>query len=191
MVSVEVDRCVLFEDQEVMPFDSDSLVSSVASALEAACVDELPHKCCTVPRMFFGEKRQKFGMDLYVKRLVELLQCSDSAFVTAIIYLDRLQMLNPANGITHLNVHRLFATALLLAVKYHDDEHYSNTYYAEAFGMRSLEEVNRLEVELLKLLDYRLNVDEKDYNMYKQRLQFFYMYVHGESKMASYVISAA
>ncbi len=59
--------------------------------------------------------------------------------------------------------------ALILAIKYHDDLYYNNQYYALVGGI-PLGELNDLELEMLKLLRYRLYVNPIHYEQYKTKL---------------------
>ena len=52
--------------------------------------------------------------------------------------------------------------ALLVALKYHEDNVHSGAFYAKVSGIR-LEELRVLEIEFLELIDYRLFVDDYDY----------------------------
>eukprot|EP00189_Rhodosorus_marinus_P006198 CAMPEP_0113960346 /NCGR_PEP_ID=MMETSP0011_2-20120614/4660_1 /TAXON_ID=101924 /ORGANISM="Rhodosorus marinus" /LENGTH=191 /DNA_ID=CAMNT_0000971781 /DNA_START=56 /DNA_END=631 /DNA_ORIENTATION=+ /assembly_acc=CAM_ASM_000156 len=159
-----------FEDEEFMPMHEDDLVAAVGEALDTNCSDEDLLVGTTIPRSFFGTRRQGFSLKSYVKRLYQYLECSKSVFVTALIYLERIRLANPSNRLTDFNVHRMFSTAILLALKYHDDEHYSNSYYAEVFGMRGLNEINHLEAKMLTMLEFRLGVTEKEYTYCKNHL---------------------
>eukprot|EP00188_Purpureofilum_apyrenoidigerum_P002020 Plantae.Rhodophyta-Purpureofilum_apyrenoidigerum.ctg2197.p1 GENE.Plantae.Rhodophyta-Purpureofilum_apyrenoidigerum.ctg2197~~Plantae.Rhodophyta-Purpureofilum_apyrenoidigerum.ctg2197.p1 ORF type:complete len:184 (-),score=39.95 Plantae.Rhodophyta-Purpureofilum_apyrenoidigerum.ctg2197:212-763(-) len=160
-----------FEDQEYMPLSGQELIDGVSEALETACNEPFDMDRTTLYRGFFGTHVLTFSMRSYLRRLMERLNCSNSAFITALIYLDRLMVVNPCNRVTPLNVHRLYTTALLLAVKYHDDLVYSQSYYAECFGMQGTEEINTLEAHLLDMLSFRLSVSEKEYETYKFYLQ--------------------
>ncbi len=53
-------------------------------------------------------------------------------------------------------------TALLLAIKYHEDHYYDNVYYAKVGGV-TCRELNLLEIEMLNLLEYDLYVSQELY----------------------------
>jgi hypothetical protein len=52
-----------------------------------------------------------------------------------------------------------------MAIKYNEDDYYSNTFYAKVGGI-SLEEVNILEVEFLKMIKYTLFIDSDIFEKY-------------------------
>jgi hypothetical protein len=56
-----------------------------------------------------------------------------------------------------------------MSIKYNEDDYYSNTFYAKVGGV-SLQEINILEVEFMKMLKYKFFIDEDLFNKYKQYL---------------------
>lgn len=101
----------------------------------------------------------------YLERLRGGFMCSLECYVLAIVLLDRAVEASPGLTLTALNVHRLFSTSLLLAVKVQDDAYLSNKHYAGMAGV-SLQELNALEVTLLRLLQYRCMVTPEEYDQY-------------------------
>lgn len=68
---------------------------------------------------------------------------------------------------------RLILTAALLTSKFYNDVFYGNHFVAYIGGVH-LEEMNLLEVEFLKFIDWRLWVDPSEYEFYfKGLLQHF------------------
>jgi Cyclin len=59
--------------------------------------------------------------------------------------------------------------ALVLAIKYLDDEIYSNAYYARVGGL-SISEMNRLEASMLELLRWNVSVSAELYNLFEESL---------------------
>lgn len=95
--------------------------------------------------------------------------CSVECFVLALVYVDRIMQANWRFLLTSLNVHRLLLTAVMTAVKYHDDCSYNNAYYAKVGGI-PLGELNALEVELLFLLGFDLHVSGEVFERYCSEL---------------------
>lgn len=90
----------------------------------------------------------------YVARFADAARASPVAFVTALIYMDRLTATCPALfAITSRNVHRMFVAAFVIAVKFLDDVFYSNSFYASLGGM-SLSELNHLESCFVRAIKY-------------------------------------
>jgi len=100
----------------------------------------------------------------YLERIRKYAHCSDSCFVVALIYIDRLiEMRNLV--LSSLNIHRIIITAVMVAAKFFDDLFYNNTFYAKLGGVSS-SEMNVLEVEFLKMLRFSLFVSEDSYSKY-------------------------
>ena len=64
---------------------------------------------------------------------------------------------------------RLLLTSILIAIKFNEDDFYSNTYYAKVGGITLLE-INNLENEFLKYLDMKLWIDIQIYTKYQNYL---------------------
>jgi len=110
-------------------------------------------------------------VDKYLRRLKTGFKCSDTAFVLALIIVDRL-LENPAqepHRLTVTNVHRLFLASLIAAVKYNEDLVYGNAHYARCGGIQ-LKEVNRLELHLFRVLGYSFYVHPDTYDTYRRSL---------------------
>ncbi len=59
---------------------------------------------------------------------------------------------------------------MLLAIKFHDDRFYANSYYAAVGGI-ALEELNKLETEMLSLLQFSLHVQPGLFYQYVRNIQ--------------------
>jgi len=61
--------------------------------------------------------------------------------------------------IRKISIHRIYATALLLSIKLDMDRCYCDAYYAIVFGITK-DELIDLEIEMLRLFDFNVNIDE-------------------------------
>lgn len=113
--------------------------------------------------VFFSVSRPDIPTKDYITRLVTYTQCSASAFVVMLIYLDRISVANMSLHITPYNMHRLLVTALTLACKVLDDRCFSNVHYAKVGGIPTVREMNRLELQFLTYLNFRLHVTPAKY----------------------------
>eukprot|EP00171_Calliarthron_tuberculosum_P002381 IDg2381t1 len=71
---------------------------------------------------------------------------------------------------SQFNIHRLLITAVMISAKLFDNAWFSNNHYAKVGGLTSIEEMNRLELEMLKLLEFRVHVSLPEF------LRFCYKY---------------
>lgn len=118
---------------------------------------------------FHCAKAPQMGIDAYLARLHTHFQCSDACFILSLVYIDRVVKCHPTFLVNELSIHRLLATTLTLGAKFHDDIYYSNAYYGKVVGLK-LKEMNSLEAELLKMIDWRLDVSPEEYSRYQGRL---------------------
>ncbi|ERN12673.1 hypothetical protein AMTRI_Chr01g135840 [Amborella trichopoda] len=107
--------------------------------------------------IFDGLRPPSLCIRQYLERIFEYSSCSPSCFILAYIYMDRFIHQQPEVPLTSLNVHRLLITSVMVAAKFIDDAFFDNAYYAKVGGV-STTEINRLELELLFTLDFRLQV---------------------------------
>lgn len=182
----ELANCFATGDTGAINWTHDLLVEVLSSDIEDLCaVNDGPDDATdgdAMPdalKIFYSVHRQPFEVEFYVRRLVSYSNCSASAFVTMLVYLDRVQEKCKELSMTEMNCHRLLSTALVLAIKYLDDEVYSNAYYARVGGL-STSELNNLETTMLGILDWNLTVSPDTYNLYEDSLmQSATLHQHG------------
>ena len=75
-------------------------------------------------------------------------------------------------AVTSLTVHRLVITAVMLAAKLMDDKYYNNAFYAKIGGITT-SELNHMELEMLRMLDYRTFVSSSRVHELLGRLEVF------------------
>lgn len=105
--------------------------------------------------VFHGMRSPPISVEAYILRLAKYTKCSPACFAYSFLYMSRLAAQDTALVPTLLNVHRLVLTSVLLAAKFLDDRYYNNAYYARVGGITT-EEMNRLEMEMLKCLNFSL-----------------------------------
>jgi hypothetical protein len=105
----------------------------------------------------------------YIERLVKYTNLEESTLVMALIYIDRL--CSYSNYIiTDKNIHRVIFVSIITSIKYNEDDIYTNGFYAKVGGV-SKQELNLLEVEFSKMIEYRLFVKEELYFQYRAYLK--------------------
>ncbi|KZV31384.1 hypothetical protein F511_05488 [Dorcoceras hygrometricum] len=119
---------------------------------------------------FHGVREPGISLEKYIERIYKYTSCSPSCFVVGFVYIDRVLHKYPDSLLVSLNVHRLLLTSVLVASKILDDVHYNNAFYARVGGV-SITELNRLEIELLFLLDFGVTVSSRVFESYCQHLE--------------------
>ncbi|XVE49766.1 hypothetical protein DITRI_Ditri01bG0107800 [Diplodiscus trichospermus] len=126
---------------------------------------------------FHGVRAPNISIPKYLERIYKYTNCSPSCFVVGYVYIDRLAHKHPDSLVVSLNVHRLLVTSVMVASKILDDAHYNNAFYARVGGMSNAE-LNRLELELLFLLDFGVTVSSRVFESYCFHLEKE-MLIHG------------
>jgi hypothetical protein len=111
--------------------------------------------CKEVPSMSLGD---------YLYRITKYSDTSAAGLTIALIYLDKL--VSRHNVLfTNFNIHRLFATAILVANKFSEDVFMNNKRFAELAGV-STRDLNDMERKFLILIDYRCYIKTSDFEVY-------------------------
>jgi hypothetical protein len=118
---------------------------------------------------FHLKKPPTISVELYLARLAKLAKCDPSAFVVALVLLDRFQVRNPGFIVNGKCIHRLLITSLLLAIKGHSDVLYNNKYYAQVGGI-PLQELNLMEATMLEMVEFEVVVSAGEYGAFLERL---------------------
>lgn len=106
----------------------------------------------------------------YLRRLVRYAFCSRSVFIAAFYYLEKIACIPGADlSVTSLSVHRLVLTAVLVATKVFDDILYDNAHFAKVGGL-DVKELNMLELDFLKLLDFKLCISAEEFELFENVL---------------------
>lgn len=116
-------------------------------------------------RRFFSTGRQDFSLESYVARIVENVR-SRPVLVACLVYIDRLREAHVDMTLSDGNLHRVLTVAVLLGYKVLVDEPCGQEFFRAIGGIPSVEELNGLEGEFLRLVDWKLFVHRKIYDRY-------------------------
>ncbi|XP_052178068.1 cyclin-U1-1 [Diospyros lotus] len=119
---------------------------------------------------FHGVRAPSISIGKYLERIYKYTNCSPACFVVGYVYIDRLLHRHPDSLVLSLNVHRLLVTSVMVASKMLDDVHYNNAFYARVGGVSNVE-LNKLELELLFLLDFGVSVSSRVFESYCLHLE--------------------
>ncbi|KAL5972800.1 Cyclin-U1-1 [Asimina triloba] len=120
--------------------------------------------------VFHGVRAPSISISKYLERIYKYTSCSPSCFIVGFIYIDRLAHRHPDSLVLSLNVHRLIVTSVMVASKVLDDVHYNNAFFARVGGVSNAE-LNRLELELLFMLDFGVMVSARVFESYCLHLE--------------------
>lgn len=113
-----------------------------------------------IARKFFSKKTPPISIDDYLLRLHRYCPMSTAVYLAACVYIHKLSVEEKAVPITNRTVHRLLLAALRCAMKALEDLNYPSKRFAGVGGV-SEKELAKLEISLLYLLDFELNVNNE------------------------------
>ncbi|XP_039141734.1 LOW QUALITY PROTEIN: cyclin-U2-1-like [Dioscorea cayenensis subsp. rotundata] len=188
--------------------ETPSVISVLASLVERVIARN--------ERINGGECSSRFGignervLDMSVKcfmeRIFRYAKVAPPVYVVAYVYMDRLANFNPEFRISYANVHPLLITAIMVASKFVEDLNYRNSYFAKVGGLTT-EEMNRLEIDFLFMMRFKLHVNVSVYESYcmhlerevsigggyqiERTLRFMLMCSHDEDNVSSFSSSSS
>lgn len=117
-----------------------------------------------------GAPAPRIGVSQYLERVHRYAGLEAECYVVAYVYVDRAAHRRPAAAVVSTNVHRLLLACLLVASKVLDDFHHNNAFFARVGGVSNAE-MNKLELELLAVLDFEVMLSHRVYELYHAHLE--------------------
>ena len=126
-----------------------------------------------------AQSRQVFSANIipsisvkdYLIRIQTYSNIERSTLIISLIYIDRLCNQGKVT-LTYYNIHRILFSAVLISIKYNEDNFYDNKYYAQIAGVK-LKELKTLEYNFIKMLNCELYVSKELYDKYQIYLDNF------------------
>ncbi|KAJ7981318.1 Cyclin [Quillaja saponaria] len=160
--------CILSSVLEKLVARNDKLVDSLSQKEDGqSCSSAQLGKRLNT---FHGIRAPNISIPKYLERIYKYTNCSPSCFVVGYVYIDRLLHRHPDSLVVSLNVHRLLVSSVMVASKMLDDVPYNNAFYARVGGVSNAE-LNKLELELLFLLDFGVMVSSQVFESYCSHLE--------------------
>lgn len=116
-------------------------------------------------RVFDAHEAPDMTIQSFLERIFRYTKAGPSVYVVAYVYIDRLCQNYPGFKISPSNVHRILITTIMVASKYVEDMNYRNSYFARVGGLTT-KEMNKLEVDFLFLMGFKLHVNVSVFESY-------------------------
>ena len=114
--------------------------------------------------IFNTNKKPSVPVKKFLERVVKYCQPEPSTFITSLIYLDNI-LLKTKTKLTCMNSYKLFYTCFVLSMKFNEDRHNSNKFYAKVCGA-NINDFLLMEYRALKYLDFSLFIQSETYELY-------------------------
>ena len=111
----------------------------------------------------------------YIYRIQKYSEAEDNTLILALIYIDRICSNN--FNINYYNIHKIFLISVVFAIKYNEDNYYTNSYYSKIGGIK-IKEFNVLEKEFASIIDFQFYVKKSLFDKY-------YKYINDDSILNS------
>jgi len=121
-------------------------------------------------RAFDGGTELDMSLRAFLERFSRYAHVSAQVYVVAYAYLDRLRRGDAGVRVVRANAQRLLTAAILVASKFVEDRNYSNSHFAAVGGLTAAE-LSALELDLLFLMEFRLNVCPSVFQSYCRHLE--------------------
>ena len=126
-----------------------------------------------------NQSRQVFSSNIipnisikdYLIRIQTYSNIEKSTLIISLIYIDRFCSKAKVT-LNYYNIHRILFSAILISIKYNEDNFYDNKYYSQIAGVK-LKELKVLEYNFIKMLNCELYVDKAIYDKYQSYLENF------------------
>ena len=105
----------------------------------------------------------------YLDRIAKYTKMENSTLLIVLIYLDRISDIGEID-LTYNNIHRLLFAASIVAIKFNEDDYYSNEFYAKVGGV-SLDEANKMEEEFCALIQFEFFVTVELFMQYRKHVE--------------------
>ena len=103
----------------------------------------------------------------FTKRIFKYLKPESSTIIISLIYIDMfLNIDREKMFLTENNIFKVYLSSIVLAIKYNEDDFDENDYFAKVGGI-TLPELNVLEREFVKIINYKLFVNDEVYKNYE------------------------
>ncbi|XP_010258919.1 PREDICTED: cyclin-U2-1-like [Nelumbo nucifera] len=116
-------------------------------------------------RVFDCHQVPDMTVQSFLERIFRYTRVGPPVYVVAYVYIDRLCQMHPQFRITPSNVHRLLITTIMVASKFIEDMNYRNSYFAKVGGLTT-REMNKLEMDFLFLMGFKLHVNVSVFESY-------------------------
>ena len=135
-------------------------LSIIADLLTDICEESTTNKDTNGPiiKPFISKKIPSVSIKSYLDRLAKYSKIENNTLLLILIYIDKVCDINKIR-LNYFNIHKMILASMLVAIKYNEDDYYSNSFYAKVGGVTK-SEIDVLEYEFLVLIEFNLYVSD-------------------------------
>ena len=114
------------------------------------------------------EKEDKFSLADYLYYWVEKMEINDNLLILTMMNIDKI--LTKEFILTDDNVKNVLFTCMVITQKYYEDENFKDKDYSKLIQLNA-EELIKMEMEFLSLIDFSLHISDEEFNKYKYKMK--------------------
>ena len=116
----------------------------------------------------FIEKEDKYTLADYLYFWVEKMDFNENLLILLMMYIDKI--LAKDFILTDDNVKNVLFVCMVITQKYYEDENFKDKDYSK-IGQFNTEELIKMEIEFLSLIDFSLHIPEDEFIKYKYKMK--------------------
>lgn len=113
-------------------------------------------------------KEDKYTLTDYFYYWAKKLEFNENMLILTIMNIDKL--LSKEFILTESNVKNVLFTSMVLTQKYYEDENFNDKDYSKIIGINT-NELIKMQIEFLSLVDFSLHVTDEKFAKYKHNLE--------------------
>jgi hypothetical protein len=129
---------------------------------------QIKDKLSNDEKIFDSKEIPQISLKKYLSRILKYAKPQPSSIIISLILIDKICEHSKIN-LNQKNIHKIFLTSIIIAIKYNEDEYFTNNYYSKVGGILE-KELFHLEYTFLKILNFNVFIDETIYENYYNKL---------------------
>ena len=163
------------EEKEEIEIKNFNLIKAISQSLitileENKTMQNIKEVIIKQSKMIFSSKSiPNISIKDYLIRIQTYSEIDKTTLILALILIDKLCK-KAKLILTYYNIHKILFGAILIAIKYNEDNYYDNKFYSEIAGVQ-LKELKLIEYTFLELNDFNVFVNDKEFEQYRLYLE--------------------
>ena len=147
-------------------------LETISDLLTDICEENTGDRDTNTPNLikpFLSKSIPAISIKNFFERIVKYTKIENSTLILVLVYIDRLCDKQKFR-LNYFNIHKIIISAMIIAIKYNEDEYYDQNFYSKVGGI-TIKELQKLEHAILTLLNFDLFVNETLFNKYYNYIQ--------------------
>ena len=161
---------------EIIPnLNLDDIITYMSSYFTHIIKYNKKHNIKAIKDVFYSKKIPNLLIEDFIKRIIKYTNIEKDTLISSFIYINKF-IYNEKYIIGLNNIYRLIIASCTIAIKFHEDSNFTNSYYGKIGGL-SLKEINIIEYYFYSKINFEMYIYENDYifvleDIYNHREKF-------------------